>query len=258
MESPNYCFSKGVKLSILSNTLHFNGKREDILKSISVFEGTIHHSIVEKHDAFCGHKGAYEILIDNLKFFSDHDKSVGLAINMIPYNYNVFYDIVKNAIDSGVSLDHILAQRIIQFGRAEGKNDYELTHKMVNTILEQVDRIEKDFSIQVYFEDPLPACSIDKKYIRFAHPCEWGYTKISLDFEGNISRCGADVFRPIGNIITDDILQLWASEPSLIDFRSKKFLRTECSICNKLDICGGGCPISRHFDEATYGTDYLA
>lgn len=253
----NYCSRKDATVSILSNTLSFGGRREDVLNSISVYEGTIHHSLSHMHDMFCHHEGAFDLLVENLKFFSDHQKSIGLAINMIPYNYDVIYDIVKTVINRGVCLDHVIMQRIIPFGRAEGKNDFLLNKSMIGDILGQADQIEKDFSAKIIFEDPIPACNMDKKYIRFAHPCEWGYTKVSLDFEGNITRCGADVFHPIGNIFRDDINQIWKSNPSILEFREKRFLREKCKACNYFGVCGGGCPVSVN-NGIKYSTDYMA
>ena len=253
----HYCYQNGEMLSILSNTLDFGGKKEQVADKVQVFEGTIHHSSPLYHDNFCGVTGAYDNLIKNLKYFSDCKKSVGLAINIIPYNYEVLFDLVKNVIEQGVNIDHIILQRIIQFGRAIGSSEYEITCDMLNKALEQIERIELELGVRIIFEDPVPVCSIKEKFHRFMHPCEWGITKISLDYDGNISRCGTDVFHTIGSIFEQDIQKTLNENLSITQFREKGYLPIKCKQCDKFGICGGGCPISRA-PEKGYTLDYLA
>ena len=247
---------RGAVLSILSNTLDFNGRKNDILDYIDVYEGTIHHSDAKKHDAFCKVEGAYEKLVGNLKFFSEKGKSVGLALNIIPYNYNVLANLVETVIERGVKLDHIIMQRIIQFGRAARMNNFEITKAMLNEALQQIDFLEKKYGIKVVFEDPLPLCAIDEKFYKYMHPCEWGISKISVDYEGNLSRCGADVFHSFGSIF-DNVEKLWTRDNNLNAFREKRYLPKKCHECKVFSHCGGGCPISRNPDKG-FTVDYLS
>lgn len=256
VELAAYAKKNGAMLSILSNTLEFNGRREDVLDYIDVYEGTIHHSEPAKHDSFCKVEGAYDKLINNLKFFSDRGKSVGLALNIIPYNYSVLADLVDAVIEKGINVDHVIMQRIIQFGRATGMDNFEISDAMLDEALKQVDGLESKYGIKVIFEDPLPLCAIDKKYYKYMHPCEWGISKISVDYEGNLSRCGADVFHSFGSVF-DDVDYLWNTDGNLNAFREKKYLPAKCHDCKLFCKCGGGCPISRN-PEHGFTVDYLS
>lgn len=256
VELAAYAKNNGAMLSVLSNTLDFNGKKNDVLKYIDTYEGTVHHSNSRKHDTFCGVDGAYDKLVGNLKFFSDHGKSVGLAINIIPYNYSVLAELVESVINKGINIDHLVMQRIIQFGRATGRNNFEITKKMLSEALEQVEWLENKYRIKVIFEDPVPLCAIEKKYYRYMHPCEWGTTKVSVDYKGKLSRCGADVYHSFGSIF-DDVDTLWNSDNDLKKFREKKYLPIKCQMCDLLDKCGGGCPISRN-PEQGFAANYLS
>lgn len=247
----------GMHLTILSNTLDFSPSRESVIDYIDVYEGTIHHSIKEKHDQFCGSPGAYERLLSNLKYYSSMHKRVGIAVNMIPYNYNVIYDLIKNVISHDVSIDHLVLQRIIQFGRAIGSVQYELDKGMLSIIMSQVEQAETEFGLNIIFEDPLPLCSIEEKFQKYMHPCEWGITKVSVDYNGNLSRCGADVFHSFGSIFDEDVLEKWNANSSLHEFRSKTYLPQKCRNCPAFNNCGGGCPISREPDRG-FSLDYLA
>lgn len=69
---------------------------------------------------------------------------------------------------------------------------------MLSEALEQVEWLENKYRIKVVFEDPVPLCAIEKKYL------------------------------PI-----------------------------KCQMCDLLDNCGGGCPISRN-PEQGFAADYLS
>lgn len=252
-----YLKKNNIKISILSNTLDFNSSKSEVVDCIDVFEGTIHHSIKEKHDKFCGQNGAYANLVDNLKYFSYYNKSVGLAINLIPFNYDVVYDIISNVIAQNVKLDHIVLQRIIQFGRATDAHKYELTRTMIEKILYKIEKAEKEFDLKIVFEDPIPMCSIEDRYRKYMHPCEWGITKISVDYNGAFSRCGADVFHSFGSVFDEDIIEKWNTNTLLKRFRNKSYLPHKCIACEYFAKCGGGCPISRN-PEKGFSVDYLA
>lgn len=257
LDLARYIKSNEIHLSILSNTLEFNSNKYEILKYIDTFEGTIHHSISEKHDKFCGFPNAYTNLVNNLEFFSSNKKNVGVAINLIPFNYKVVYDMVSNIITKNINLDHVIFQRIIQFGRATGSYKYELSNEMINEIMDQVEKIENDFGVKIIFEDPLPMCSVEEKHIKYMHPCEWGITKVSVDFNGNISRCGADVFNSLGSVFDNDIITNWNTNDTLNIFRRKDYLPSKCISCKYINTCGGGCPISRN-PKSGFSLDYLA
>ena len=252
-----YLKKNNIRLSILSNTLDFISSKDEIVDCIDVYEGTIHHCTKEKHDRFCGQNGAYDNLVENLKYFSDHNKSVGLAINLIPFNYNVIYDIISNIIALDINLDHIVLQRIIQFGRATDAQKYELSKLMIERILYQIEKAEKEFDLNIIFEDPIPMCSIEDKFRKYMHPCEWGITKVSVDYNGNLSRCGADVFHSFGSVFDDDIVEKWNNNTILKNFRNKNYLTNKCMTCKYVEKCGGGCPISRN-PEKGFSVDYLA
>ncbi len=257
VELVKYMKNKEFQITVLSNTLDFCNAKEHVLNYIDAYEGTIHHSIVENHDKFSGCKGSYKKLVGNLQYFSSHHKSIGLAINLIPFNYDVIYDIVFNIVKHNIAVDHIVLQRIIQLGRAVGSYNYELSQPMIESIMLQIEKIESDFGTKIIFEDPLPLCSVKEVHHRYMHPCEWGITKISVDYNGNLSRCGADIFHSFGSIFDENIIEKWNNDINLNRFRSKCYLPSKCKACQYINICGGGCPISRNPAKG-FTLDYLA
>lgn len=252
-----YAKAKGFKITVLSNTLDFTPSNEDVLDFFDIYEGTIHHSIGSHHDKFCGYDGAYTKLLSNLRFFSEHGKNVGIAINLIPYNIDVIYDMAANVVSHGIKLDHIVFQRIIQMGRAQGISRYELDRGMLDKAMQQIAMIEEHFNTSILFEDPIPACAIRSEYQKYMRPCEWGISKVSIDYNGNLSRCGADVFHTFGSIFDEQIIEKWMNAESLTAFRDRSYLPNSCKTCSSFVQCAGGCPISRN-PEKGYSLDYLA
>ncbi len=256
LEASQYGASLGFKQSILSNTLDFGDKAIEVAHCIDSFEGTIHATTAELHDSFCRKAGAYSMLLKNLKLFSDLGKKIGITINLTPYTYNSLYTIVDNITKVGINVDYVIFQRIIPFGRATESKKYELNLQQLDIALKEVTKIE-DEDIEIIFEDPFPMCAVDKKYQKYMHPCEWGLTKVSVDYNGDLSRCGADPRCTLGNLFTDSLTEIWINSDELCEFRKKEFLPNKCYSCTMLNQCGGACPISRSSDDF-YSEDYIS
>lgn len=256
LEASQYGASLGFKQSILSNTLEFGDKAIEVARYIDSYEGTIHAATAELHDSFCKRTGAYSGLLKNLKFFSDLGLKIGLTINLTPFTYNSIYAMVDNIIKVGINVNYVVFQRIIPFGRATESKKYELDLRQLDIALNDIKKIEgKD--IEIIFEDPFPMCAVDIKYQKYMHPCEWGLTKVSVDYNGDLSRCGADPRCTLGNLFTNSLTDTWINSDELRQFRKKEFLPDKCNTCSMLNQCGGACPISRSSDDF-YSEDYIS
>ena len=255
LETSQYAAELGFKQSILSNTLEFGDEATEIAGYIDFFEGTIHDTTAELHDSFCKRAGAYSLLLKNLKLFSDLGKKIGITINLTPFTYNSVYTIVDNVIKAEINVDYVVFQRIIPFGRATDSKKYELNLQQLDIALKDISKIE-DRGIEIIFEDPFPMCVVDKKYQKYMHPCEWGLTKVSVDYQGNLSRCGADPRCTLGSLFAAPLTETWENSYELCEFRKKDFLPERCHLCPMLDQCGGACPISRSSSKF-FSEDYM-
>ena len=247
-----------IRASLMSNTfLPEKGTFDDLINYIDLAETTIHGIDSYSHDAFCGVNGAYDNLVEKLLLLSNRGVIIGLAINVIPANHDLIFDMVSN-FNSKIlnNLSHIVVQRIIPSGRAEKNKNYFLTKNQVNTAMEQIDKINRILKIDISIEDPFPLCIVEPNYHKYMHRCEWGISKFSLNAEGYLSRCGATPNQTIGNILDIDFYELWNNTNQLVEFREMRYLSDRCVQCDNKLICGGGCPISAKTN--TLGVDYLA
>lgn len=249
----------GLKVYVLSNTLDFNKKFGFFINNIDGFEATILGSTPQEHNIEARRKGAYDILINNIKRLNKNGKSVKICLSLHKGNFNKVLKVVKNLIENEkIKIRKLGIQRIIPHGRALNSLEYSLNREHLNVIFQQLHEIKRRYALNIDIKDPFPLCLIDKKYQYLQrNPCKDGFGIGSINFNGDMSRCGADARFSLGNIFKiRSLQQFWNNNPILVDFRSRKWLPKKCQQCKLLERCGGGCSLSRCIDK-DYDRDIL-
>lgn len=238
--------STDIKVSIMSNTLNF-GKTSiyEIAKKIDNIDFTLHGRNAKEHEAYCNApSGTYNDVMSKLEKYSHNGVTVNIAINITPETFNKIYDMVATTIAHGVNLSALLLQRIIPLGRAKYKNNYDVSKGHIAIALEQIENVEKDFNIEISFEDPYPLCVVPEKYHKYMKGCPEGINRIPVKGDGSITACGAVGDVKIGNILTDTYDEIWTNNKRFMEFRCGSFLTNEkCLECTMKDKCRGGCPV---------------
>ncbi len=73
--------------------------------------------------------------------------------------------------------------------------------------------------------------------------CTAAYYNMCVEPDGNVIPCQS-YYEPVGNILKDEWQQIW-EHPLCLSLRNRKDIPAECSCCDFLQECGGGCPLSR-------------
>ena len=244
LELAEYAHSKKLYLTSVSNTHAYPCTIKDIVKYVSVFETTIHSSEKRLHDEFCKFDGAFDSVLNNLNEIHKLGAITGITVNIIPSNVHDIYNIADVVINTyGVNISYINVQRIVATGAASCKDVFSLNKNHALDALKAIEAIRNDFDIDITVEDPFPLCKTPSKYWKYMTKCAWGYDKVSINGDGNMSRCGADPRYSLGNILNESLDDLWNNSPALRVFREKKFLPEECHKCQHLGTCGGGCAL---------------
>lgn len=250
-------YENGIAAGVMSNTMEFPQDFSEVVKYVDVYETTIHGRNAIEHDAFSNKEGAYNILMNNLRALSKYNVSIGIAVNIIPENSDILYEMVENLMKKeNIRVGYLILQRIIPFGRAEDSTRYMLSRENLSKALENVDKIHNELGIKISVEDTFPLCAVDEQYRKYMHPCEWGYTKAALNGKGDLTRCGADPRYLLGNIFEKSIKEIWKESLLLKEYREKKHLPDSCKKCALFSACGGGCSLSCN-SHGTDGMDYL-
>lgn len=243
-----YC-KKDFYIELMSNSLDFSGIDTN---NIDEIQTTILGKNEKIHNKYAQNK-IFSRLVNNMKKIIANGSKIGIAINMLPDNYEDLYSIARNLIEiEKIPIDGIqyfLFQRIIPKGNAEGCIKYGIKNIHINTIMENIDRINIDYGIPILFEDPFPLCTVDEKYHKYITPCIWGFSKGSINFHGDISRCGADYRHIVGNIFENDICNLWENSEILRSFRGINWMPKKCQSCILLNQCRCGCSLSQVTNE---------
>ena len=258
VELASYCYSKGLRVSVLSNTHRYpHASFDEVTKYVSSFETTIHSPIASEHDAFCHSEGAFTSVLSRLQMAAAAGRQTGIAINVTPLSVGKIYEIAKVVRDEyKVPLNYIIVQRIIPFGGARSTSAFTITREHAELALVDIERIDNELGIHISVEDPFPLCVLPIKLRKYMTPCAWGFTKAAVNDKGDLSRCGADPRYRLGNILDTPLLHIWNTSPILASFRDRKYLPGRCQTCIDLDRCGGGCPLSCEI-EKDHGLDYL-
>lgn len=241
----------GLEISILSNTHNYkNSNIEKITPYVTSLEGTFHAPSAEEHNKFNCTPNSYQIMLQNLKRYQQiksSEQKIGAVLNVMNYNYNRLYEIIKKIIEQGITPDYVLIQRIGLYGKAAKEEKYAIIKEMLATAFEQVAKINTELGIESSMVDAFPLCLIPEEYHQYLAKCDWGYGTASMDMNGNISRCAVAEHTGenlLGNVLKDSLEDIWENAPTLKKFRKKEYLRKECQGCEKLETCGGGCPMS--------------
>lgn len=248
---------RGIVTTVLSNTHNYRESDLSVLNLVDNIEATIHGPKAEDHDAVAMSDGAFLHIIKRLKELSDAGARIGIVYNIMPSNFSTLYDTIYNLIlNIGINVRSLTIQRIIPQGRAKNTNKFFISAQHAAHALGEIERIEKDFRLRIIFEDTVPFCSVPARFHRFLRRCEWGYTRASLDGDGNLSRCGADPRYGLGNILQNSLGEIWNSSQILKDFRGKRYLPEECHQCSMFEKCGGGCSLACELNN-DHGVDHL-
>lgn len=236
----------GLKIDIISNTLNLENK--DIIDLINGFDTTILGKDSCSHDKIANREGAYEKLISNIKELCSHGSRVGIVLNATPENYYCLFDMVKNLIDHekicSDFMRYVMVQRIIPNGFISDKFKYSLKKDQITPLFENIERIRSELGLKITFEDAFPLCAVNEDYHKYLSPCAWGYSRCSMNWNGDVSRCGADPSYKLGNIFENSLDEIWENSPILQSFRSVDWMPTECKACSSLSKCRCGCPLS--------------
>jgi radical SAM protein with 4Fe4S-binding SPASM domain len=74
--------------------------------------------------------------------------------------------------------------------------------------------------------------------------CSAAQYNLTIEPDGAVIPCQSWLHEKLGNILNDDWEKIWG-HPSAVALREHKYINSECTACDKLALCGGGCPLER-------------
>lgn len=172
------------------------------------------------------------------------------------YSLNIYFNSVVSKLNLNTIFDtaQFLRQRYnaqqisitrvsMPINAQEHFDDYMLTKAELDVYLESCVRIKKELGMQVQAASPITPCSVstNDSYNLFAFEgsCEAGKSSYVIGSNGMVRACARDD-KEYGRFMTDSFRDLWQA---MEEWRDDSFVPSECSKCDHLSRCHGGCRV---------------
>ena len=109
-------------------------------------------------------------------------------------------------------------------------------------VMERVHKKAGDLDLKLIWYTPTQYCNLDPVQMELGvKACTAAKYNMCVEPDGAVIPCQS-YFAPLGNMLTDEWKKIWNARPA-VDIRKKAWLQEKCKSCDKLPLCGGGCPI---------------
>jgi len=249
-EIAEHANNMGLKLSLISNGLNIKDNISKIEKAgISRIQISLDGSYESLHDTIRRRSGSFKKAVDSVKSSIDSGIRTSVCSTIMKINHNDIVNLLK--FSESIGADEYRIMRLMPAGKGKaGYNDLSISKSgyfnLLKSLLENDITTEKVGLIDV--EEPYSYVkelelqktkNIEKIFYR---SCLQGEFVCALSPEGNILPCPIGNFKEfeVGNILTDDITNLWKNAKHFDYFRDVENI----DVCNQCDYgkeCVGGC-----------------
>ncbi len=109
-------------------------------------------------------------------------------------------------------------------------------------VLEKVREAARKLGLKLIWYTPTQYCSLDPVRLELGvKACTAAKYNMCVEPDGSVIPCQS-WFRPLGNILRDPWERIWNADLAR-DLRERRKVPSKCRACDRLPLCGGGCPI---------------
>ncbi|HYF81639.1 MAG TPA: radical SAM protein [Clostridia bacterium] len=183
---------------------------------------------------------SFETALGALELLGEYDITTGVCTTVTALNYKhipVMCNFLKARNIKSWSLTVLLA-----LGRGKNLNNLILSKEQLLEFFEIVNKCKSEYpEMEIQLHDPLYSKYVGESYGSNQFPtCQAGRAELSILPNGDLIPCRYMSSMVFGNIITDDIAELWCNSPVLKTLRDIKLDNT-CKECESYSQCLGGC-----------------
>jgi GeoRSP system radical SAM/SPASM protein len=231
----------GLRISMNSNGWLINRQTATALKEagFSKVGISIDSHLPEVHDRFRGMEGSHARAVAAL----GHLASVGIATSISTVicriNKTAINDLVAFALEQGVGQLNFHNFKCSGLGMAH-KDELDLSPEEWKMFYQEAFAAKnKVKGLDISLDDPIIALLGVRDTGNLVKGSVCGKLSLNIKANGDITPCG---FIPvvIGNIVRDDLREIWRDSPVLAQMRNKQ-PTGKCAGCSKYADCLGGC-----------------
>lgn len=240
---------KNIDTCIITNGILLTKSKALQLKKagLNSIQISLHHFNPQINNKLTQMPGSFKKTVEGIKNAITLFGKGNINVNMValPETYKDVYDMAKFLHKLGNP--HFSVGTPVARGEMHNNIKLVINKKMFLSIYNQLIKAEKDFGINVGFSGGFPICILpelnNKTILMIGNYCDAGLNQLVIDPEGNIKPCVC-LNEKLGNILKDNIKEIWNKNKFLIDIRNLKFVPNKCKDCKYISICKGGCRAS--------------
>lgn len=230
---------RGLAVNIASNGTLLNANRVSLLKSLHVKSVTISldSHLAEKHDQIRGRRGLFEHAVKAIRLLVSAGIRVVVSFTPTKHNYQDGLSVIALAYQ--LNVDAVYLSEYVPTGR--GEFEYALTPNQLSLVLLHWMGARRTYGekIEILWHDCRTGVFNPHADSPAGGGCQAGRGVARVLPEGSLTPC-TYLSTVIGNLTTDNLLDLWQNAPLLQKLRTRTDHYTgRCSYCEHLAVCGG-------------------
>ncbi len=240
-ELTEYATALGFNVSMNTNGFLMTGEkaalaRKSGFKTVGI---SIDSTKPDVHDEFRNTKGSHKKAVEAAKFLKAQDVRLTVSSVICRINHAEFEDLVGQARDLGAEQISLHNYKCAGMGLTN-KDELDLSPEEWKVFyMKAIELREKAKDIRISMDDPITATIHKAPEQSIVKGSTCGKLSLNIRANGDVTPCG---FIPvvIGNLLTDDLKNLWDHSNVLDKMRNKK-PKEKCLTCKHYEDCLGGC-----------------
>jgi GeoRSP system radical SAM/SPASM protein len=242
LEIAAFASGKGLRVSMNSNGYLIDRKKAGELKAagFSKVGISLDSHLPDVHDQFRGIPGSHQKAVAALANLKEAGIKTSLSTVICRINYTAINELIAFGRQHGVQQLNFHNFKCSGLGYSN-KDELDLTAAEWKEFYVQAMKAKKDVrDLEISLDDPIIASlgeKTDTSSLVKGSVC--GKLSLNIKSNGDITPCG---FIPIviGNIVKDDLKEVWYNSTVLDQMRNKK-PTGKCASCGSYEDCLGGC-----------------
>jgi len=242
-----YCTKKDLKCSLNTNATLINKEDLNKLTPLSAIQVSLDGACATTHDKIRGIPGSFDKAIENIKLLVKNNFYVCVRMTLFDFNYDEVFDLLDICKKLGVNSFSWF--RVLPAGKGEKIKDYSLDPKIYYLIMKELIRLKYELKDEIKIVSSEPSKivldaslrnEIISKYgTNIVSGCIPGHIELFVNAFGDIYPCTMLQQFKLGNILKDNIKEVWSNSKVLNDLRNRQNLKGCCGICDLKGLCGG-------------------
>ncbi len=236
-----YACNKGLHVTMNSNGFLVDAEkaREIRLAGFKSVGISVDSPEEEVHDRFRNRKGSFKKALEALELLTAEGVKTTVSMVVTRLNHENFQDIIPVLEKYNVKQLFLHNYKCTGFGY-KNMEAFDLSPSEWKTFYKKAIELKNSVkNIIISFDDPIIHLIPEYNDRPLVKGSTCGKLSLNIHANGDVSPCG---FMPvsIGNILKDDIKELWKNSPVLNSLRNP-VPNGKCKSCNIYENCLGGC-----------------